>query len=81
MDILFDNEDSIVSLLTYINKYNFYNMIEETSEISRSLEMLYNLCHTCKIFREIILNKKYKFPSINSIMIRYKRENIITKIN
>lgn len=79
MNMLFDNEDTLIYLTMYIHKYNFYNMIENSNEIILPFEMLYNLLHTSKHFREIILDKKNKFPNIETIMLQYKREIVLPK--
>tara|TARA_B100001248_G_C27375952_1_gene454288 strand:+ start:691 stop:1320 length:630 start_codon:yes stop_codon:yes gene_type:complete len=80
MKLLLENEDALLNLMKYIQKYNFYNMIEDTTDIKRPLEMLFILSHTCKDFRNIILDKKYNFPKINDLMIFYKREIILPRL-
>lgn len=80
MELLFENEDILLNLMKYIQKYNFYNMIEDTNDIKRPLEILFILSHTCKNFRNMILDKKYNFPKIKDLMIFYKREIVLPRL-
>ena len=69
-----------VYLMKYIQNYNLKNMIEDENELHIPYQILLNLSHTNKTFRELILNVKYSFPKINEIMIYYKKNIFIPKL-
>ena len=80
MNNIFENEDTLVYLMKYIQNYNLKNMIEDENELHIPYQILLNLSHTNKTFRELILNVKYSFPKINEIMIYYKKNIFIPKL-
>ena len=81
MELLLENNDTLIYLLNYIKNYNYHNYDdeEENKYIDPNI-VLYILCHTNHYFREIISNEKNEFPKIKNLMINYKEQIIIPKL-
>jgi hypothetical protein len=91
MELLFENEDTLLCLMKYIQNYYFNSRrtnniaIRMFNPIKRNITslpnlMLFTLCHTCKDFRKIILNKRYNFPKIDELMLIYRRAVILPRL-
>ena len=83
MELLFENEDTLLCLMKYIQNYYYINSsITDNIAITPSLPnlMLLTLCHTCKDFREIILDKRYEFPKIDELILTYRRAVILPRL-
>jgi hypothetical protein len=81
MELLLENNDTLICLLNYIKNYNYYNYDdeEENKYIDPNI-VLYILCHTNHYFRHSISNEKNEFPKIKNLMINYKEQIIIPKL-
>lgn len=78
MDVLIKNQDVLLYLLKYIQKYNYFNLCE--NEDNDSFIILYYLSHCCKGIREIIIDKKNNFPKIKYLMFYYKKNIILPNL-
>ena len=83
MELLFENEDTLLVLMKYIENYYYtHSCKSDNISISHSLPnlILLTLCHTCKDFREIILDKRYNFPKIDELILTYKRAVVLPRL-